>query len=485
MNTVDVASCHVAVPGGMAAPSLKRRWGMRACLILVVCAFLACLVRNWVVDESMADVFQFGPFQQTMWVLVLVLTVTHVAAVLWRLMLVMNYRPTPPAGDAELPTVTVIVPAYNEGSGVLSSLTSVAASDYPPEKLQIIGVNDGSRDDTWDWMCRAGVELGSRLELVNCPVNRGKRHALDEGFRRSRGQVLVTIDSDSVITRETLRCLVSPFVREANVGAVAGNVRVWNVDSGMIPRMLDVSFCFSFDFMRASQSRVNTVMCTPGALSAYRRDLVLKVLPEWLGQTFMGQPSVIGEDRALTNFILREGAHVVFQRNAVVFTVVPTQYRALCGMFLRWARSNVRETLHMTTFAFRRFRATPASGARINLLLQWSSMLVSQLLLVPLLFQCCINPLTNGLSVVTCAMTVALIPAFFYLMRTRTLNGLWAVQFAVFWLLALSWINLYALVTPHHSGWLTRQTVTGVVPRRWARRRPAAVHPAESLVGAG
>ncbi|MBU2547874.1 MAG: glycosyltransferase family 2 protein, partial [Proteobacteria bacterium] len=144
----------------------------------------------------------------------------------WRLALYKAYQPAPTWPDKWLPSVTVIVPAYNEGRQVLDTLRSVAASDYPPEKLQIISVDDGSRDDTWSWMRRAEAELGSRIELLRLPVNQGKRRALYEGFKRSRGDVLVTIDSDSLIENRTLRHMVAPFCQDPQVGGVAGNVRV-------------------------------------------------------------------------------------------------------------------------------------------------------------------------------------------------------------------------------------------------------------------
>jgi hyaluronan synthase len=130
---------------------------------------------------------------------------------------------------------------------------------------------------------------------------------------------------------------------DERVGAVAGNVRVENSNRGALPMMMDTAFVFSFEFIRAGQSVINTVMCTPGALSAYRGSVLLKVLNEWLGQTFMGRRANIGEDRALTNLILREGYLTRFQKNALVYTEVPMTYRNLYKMLLRWARSNVRE----------------------------------------------------------------------------------------------------------------------------------------------
>jgi hyaluronan synthase len=378
------------------------------------------------------------------------------AALVWRVYLVYTYRPAAPCPDRDLPLCSVIVPAYNEGAQVLYTLRSVAASDYPADRLQIISVDDGSKDDTWRWMKQAETELGDRVTLIRLRKNSGKRRALYEGFQRSQGEILVTIDSDSEVDASTLRHLVSPFVHDPMVGGVAGNVRVLNTKSGIIPKMLDVSFTFSFDFIRASQSRVNTVMTTPGALSAYRRSVVGPVLNQWLHQTFFGQPANIGEDRALTNLILKHGYHVHFAKNAVVYTEVPTAYVGLAKMFLRWARSNVRETIVMAGFIFKRFRRTPALGARINLLLHLHRMTIGEMLKLWSLTIMFAFPTLFFFNMFTGAVMFSMIPGLFYLSRRKDSNFLWAIPYSLFWLVGLSWISLYALFTPHRTGWLTR-----------------------------
>src|SRR5690606_4189048 len=183
--------------------------------------------------------------------------------------------------------------------------------------------DDGSKDDTWQWMLKAKETLGNRLDIYKQPHNKGKRHALYRGFNLGTGEIFVTVDSDSVVKPDTLKNLVSPFVTNKNCGAVAGNVQVLNNDKAIIPKMLNVSFVLSFEFMRSAESSLGSVLCTPGALSAYRSEAVFACLPQWISQTFMGQPSDIGEDRAMTNMILKQGYHVLFQRNAYVFTNVP------------------------------------------------------------------------------------------------------------------------------------------------------------------
>ncbi len=410
--------------------------------------------------EALRDV-QFQMRQQH-WGLVLLISgavfaVINLMAFVWHLVLFFRYRPVAACSNKKLPRCTVIVPAFNEGRQVQVTLRSLAASDYPAEKLEIIAVDDGSVDDTWYWMCAAEQELAGRITTIQLPKNRGKRHALFAGFARATGDVLVTVDSDSVVDTDTLRQLISPIVKDSRVGAVAGNVRVLNRQEGIIPRMLDVLFVFSFDFIRAGQSKLNSVFCTPGALSAYRRDIVDRVLPEWITQTFLGRTANIGEDRAMTNLILREGYHVNFQQNATVWTNVPTHYKNLCKMFLRWARSNIRETLTMCRFAFRRFRCSSMLGTRINLLLQLLSLTKSQVLLVATYIILVAHPSRLGLHTLTMILVTSIPTALLYFWRCKSSEGLWAFAYGVFWFFGLFWITPYALATPHRTGWLTRQ----------------------------
>ena len=258
------------------------------------------------------------------------------------------------------------------------------------------------------------------------------------------------------LSLRTIRCLVAPFVRNAKVGAVAGNVRILNLKEGIIPRMLDVNFAFSFDFLRVSQSMVNTVMCSPGALSAYRSDLVRQVLPQWIYQKFLGRPANIGEDRAMTNMILKLGYYVHFQSTAVVYTKAPTGYRGLCKMFLRWARSNIRETLVLTRFVFTPFRKGPMLGARINLLLGLMSLTVGQCMKLVLLGWLVSMPEILGVRMLLGAVSAGLLPFLFFIYRYRSSDALWAFAYSVFSVTGLWWIALYASVTPQKTGWLTR-----------------------------
>ena len=370
-----------------------------------------------------------------------------------------KYKPVTSVTDQELPTCTIIVPAYNEGKQVWDTLMSLDKSDYPKDKLQLLAIDDGSLDDTWDWMVDAKKQLGDRLEIYKQPKNKGKRHALYRGFNLGTGDIFVTVDSDSIVTKDTLRNLVSPFVANKNCGAVAGNIRVLNNKSKMLPKMLDVSFVMSFEFVRSAESNLNSVLCTPGALAAYRSTAVFKVLPEWINQTFMGQPSDIGEDRAMTNMILKQGDHVLFQSNAIAYTNVPEEYLGLYKMFIRWGRSNVRENLEMAKYVFTNFREGNKLGTRLLFFSQFSKLIMSYPLIIFMLFFVIVHPLLFFGSTLVSILILSTFSLLFFTKKYKTYQGFWAYSYSILYTFGLFWITPYAIATANRRGWLTRGLV--------------------------
>lgn len=425
--------------------------------ISIALALVAALaVITWAQYEDVIDRLRELPLGRMFVFLAMGLMFVTAAELVWRVVLVARYRPQPGCIDSQLPRCTVIVPAYNEGKFVYETLRSIAASDYPLGKLFVIAIDDGSKDDTWQWIRLAASEYPAMIRPMKMQKNSGKKFALYEAFQHAIGDIIVTIDSDSIVESQTVRNLVSPIVRDSRVGAVAGNVRVLNQNEGVIPRMMDISFAYSFDFIRASQSETNTVFCTPGALAAYRRDVVMECLPEWLTQRFMGRLSTIGEDRAITNLIVKRGYHSLFQRNAMVYTKVPTGYKGLCRMLLRWGRSNIRENWDMSKFLFGRFRSTPATGARVNLALEWLNMTIGEIIKLVVIFYFVFQPDLFGLRMLIATAIGASIPALFYAIRHRSTNALWSYAYSIFWLVGLWWIGIYSTITLHKNGWLTR-----------------------------
>jgi hyaluronan synthase len=371
-----------------------------------------------------------------------------VRTILW-----FRYRPEDPVTMDRAPSLTVIIPAFNEGAMVGQAIDSVALARYPAEKLEIFVVDDGSTDDTWVHIEAAVKRHGDRVTAVRFPQNQGKRAALAEGFRRARGEVIATIDSDSVIERDTLLNLMGPF-RNPRIGAVAGKVLVLNRQQGMIPRMLHVRFVLSFDLLRAVQSTYGTVLCCPGALSAYRTSVVRDVLDTWMSQTFMGVPCTYGEDRAMTNLIFEKGFDSAYQGSALVWTVVPTTYSKLCKMFLRWDRSFIREE---TRFARLVLKRPPRSRllALLEMVVTDLRYPVSYFALVMLCILVWQRPLIL-VRVLVAIGAMALLNMVYYFQSERSADLLYGVLYAYFAFFGLFWIFPYALVTLRTRGWLTR-----------------------------
>lgn len=380
-----------------------------------------------------------------------------ISFLLYNVYLYFQYKPIESVSDELLPTCTVIVPAYNEGNLVYETLKSIANSDFPKHKLQILAIDDGSKDDTWNWMQKAKSELGDKIVIFQQPENKGKRHALYRGFNMGTGEIFVTIDSDSIIKPDTLRNMVSPFVVDENCGAVAGNVRVLNNKNAILPKMLNVSFVMSFEFVRSAESQLGSVMCTPGALAAYRSSAVFECLPEWINQTFMGAASDIGEDRAMTNMILKQGQKVLFQQNAIVLTDVPEQYKGLYKMFIRWGRSNVRENLEMAKYVFTNFKTESKVGTRLLFTNQFLTIVMTYPFLLFMLYFIVIHPLLFLSSTLLGILIFSSFPVFFYAKKYNAAESLWAYAYSVLYTFGLFWISPYAIATAGKSGWLTRE----------------------------
>ena len=367
------------------------------------------------------------------------------------------YKETPLVDEAELPFCSVIVPAYNEGKGVFAALESICQNGYPDNRLEIIALNDGSIDDTLKWMNMAAEKHPHLIRVIDLKKNRGKRFALYQGIYAAKGGFIITIDSDSMLDKDALKYMIAPLVRNENVAAVSGNVKVANIANGIMPPMLDACFTFAFDFIRSGQSVFKRVFCTPGALSAYRKAALMPVLDEWLNQTFMGRPAGIGEDRALTNLLLREEHDIVMQRSAAIYTNVPETYQGLCKMLLRWERSNIRENFDMFKFIFKNFQFTDVK----RWFMLWTLFQYTLMVMLPILliwFSLYNVYITNGrilLSILAMSVLWSTIPATINMQRDFRL--VWGSYiYGVFNVFTLFWVIPYAFFTIGKSQWLTR-----------------------------
>jgi len=370
-----------------------------------------------------------------------------------RTLLWVRYRPVAAVSPDEAPRMSIIIPAYNEGMMVRKAVDACARAEYPRDRLEIIVIDDGSTDDTWTHVDAAQRERTDLVQAVRLPANAGKRAALAAGFARATGEILVTVDSDSLVERGALLAIAGPF-RNERVGAVAGKVCVLNRFQSILPRMLHVRFVLSFDFLRSVQSTYGTVYCCPGALSAYRASVVQALAPAWLHQRFLGEVCTIGEDRALTNDMLAAGYQAVYQRTAVVQTLAPETYRKLCRMFLRWDRSYIREEIRLWRIMWK----LPFPAMALTLIETTVTNLrypVAYSSLGLMLYLSVQDPLT----VVRLLISIGIVSIFYslyFLHSERSREFFYGILYAYFHFVSLLWIFPYALATVRNRSWMTR-----------------------------
>ncbi len=363
------------------------------------------------------------------------------------------YKPYPPAAGP-WPALTVIIPAYNEGAMVEKAIAAVATSDYPADRLEIICIDDGSQDDTWFYIQRAQRRYPDLLRPIRFGANRGKKEGLYAGFTRGRGDIFVTIDSDSIIAPDALRHLVAPLMHDGRIGAVAGNVKVHNRHQSLMGKMQGVRFV-NLDYLRASQSLYRAVICTPGSLSAYRRTALLPQLEAWRRQTFLGAPCHHSEDRALTNFILRGGHYTYYQRTALVYTLVPQTYTGVCRMYLRWERGNVRESFVQLGYLFTRYREKYRLLPMVEFFLAQLEYPLTLLFFGLMLASLAVYPLIL-IKLLAILGVVSLVNLIYYLWLERYLEFIYGVIYTYYAFFLLQWIYPYACLTVRNRHWLTR-----------------------------
>lgn len=353
--------------------------------------------------------------------------------------------------NSDYPSVSFVIAAKNEEESIYKTIAECLNSDYPAP-IECIVVDDGSDDQTKAEMLRARDELGTShpVTVISFAKNRGKREAMAEGVLVATGEVIVFVDSDSFVAKDGIKHLVEHFLSDPKVAAVAGNTGIVNEQTNMLTRMQSARYSISFDIFKACESVFGAVTCCPGCFSAYRRDALMTVLDDWRNQTMLGTRSTFGDDRSLTNFILRKWK-VVYCNQAKARTIVPAKYHQFMNQQLRWKKSWIREGLMAATFIWRK-NFIAAFSFYTNLLLPILSPLVVfyTLLVVPFFFHQVPNVFIAGV------VSLSLLYGLFNYWQTQNRYWFYAVPFSIFYMVVLVWQMPYAVYKLRDTKWGTR-----------------------------
>lgn len=269
-----------------------------------------------------------------------------------------------------LPTVSILVPAYNEQATIVESVRSLLNLNYP--NVEIVVVNDGSRDETLLRMMNAyrmrrcersaysnqidHAKINQVYESVDHAnlvfidkENGGKADALNAGINAAKGELVASVDADSLLDKDSLRRVVATFLENPGTIAVGGMVRIVNgctvengqvtsvgLSSNLLVNLQTVEYLRAFILGRLSWSEIRTLMLISGAFGVFDRQALLE----------MGgyESETVGEDFELVVRVHRhfceQGKNygVKFVPNAVCWTQAPSDVRSLIRQRIRWQR---------------------------------------------------------------------------------------------------------------------------------------------------
>ncbi|MEM3369296.1 MAG: glycosyltransferase [Candidatus Micrarchaeia archaeon] len=229
------------------------------------------------------------------------------------------------------PTVSFIIPAYNEEETIVETINSVLKSDYPKNKLEIIVVNDGSSDGTAD-VVRSIKD--KRVKLIN-KKNSGKADSLNRGIKEAKGEIIVTLDADSYIEKNSLRKMISYF--KDDVAAVTSAVKVRERENmTFLEKLQRLEYLFTI-FNRRLFAMINGVYVTPGPFSAFRREIF-----DIVGGF---DPNNIMEDQEIALRIQAANYKIESCMDAVVYTDVPKDFSSFMKQRERWHRGGFRNVM--------------------------------------------------------------------------------------------------------------------------------------------
>ena len=366
---------------------------------------------------------------------------------------------TVPIREDFTPGVSIIVPCFNEQEWINRTILSCINQSYPAEKLEVIIVDDGSTDnsvakiqETIDSVAAiVGEKVRERLFYLVQEQNGGKREALIRGALAAKHELVVFVDSDSFVDPFAIYNLVQPF-QDERMGGVSGRTDVANTYTNVLTKMQAVRYYIAFRIMKAAEGYFDAVTCLSGPLSCYRKELVLQHKDAWLNQKFLGQKATFGDDRSLTNFILREH-RTGYQDTAVCSTIVPNTYSMFLKQQMRWKRSWLRESLIAARFMWKK-EPFMALSFYMGLLVPVAAPIVVlyNLVYVPAVYRVFPTTFLVGLLMMALMMSMAQL----FLRKSSTwIFGMW---FCLYYEAVLLWQMPVAWFTFWKSEWGTRMT---------------------------
>ncbi len=249
-------------------------------------------------------------------------------------------RPVTNAPNGKWPRVTILVPVYNSADVLGACLDSVRAQNYPTELFEILCIDNGSTDNSFEaFSWQQEVPFAGSLQWIST-FHQGKPWALNVGIHHARGQYIVNLDSDVVLHPDAIANMVAAFENDPDLIAATGAVEIAPEPGkggfiGVVRECEFQEYYFAFNVGRRFQSASRSLFTLAGAFSAFRREVLFS--------THLYDTGTVGEDAYMT-FELQE-AHpdkrVSVVTSAVCYTDPIPNLKALYAQRTRWQRGEI------------------------------------------------------------------------------------------------------------------------------------------------
>lgn len=363
------------------------------------------------------------------------------------------------------PIVSVVMSCFNEGEAVYKTIESMRASNYPIEKLEILVFDDCSKDDSFIWIQKAAADFPNVIGRQS-KKNQGKAHNVLDAVAISKGEIIVSVDSDCVFEPNAILELMACFT-DKKIAAVGGRVGVRNANENWLTRFQCMAYAISFLLIKSSENIFRKIQCLSGPLVAIRRSCFEEIKHSVATRNFLGIKITNGEDRALTQMLLMRGYDTYLNCESICTTTVPTTVSQYAKQQLRWRRSAVGQYVQLlctlpTMLRHNGLLSCIFSVLPIFVLLSWNILLITVWLSG--------NILSSLMAIVLCHLTLGpCIAIVFYIyarksryadLKTISLYDLIFCRiFAAFWYpISTVVITLFALFTLDDGGWVTRES---------------------------
>lgn len=229
----------------------------------------------------------------------------------------------------EHPRVSVLIPAHNEERDLRDAVTSIYSNCY--ENLDVIVIDDASTDGTQDVIERLMVEYPT-LRVVRLTRNMGKANALNAALPMTRGEIIVTLDADSMLDEHAIEWAVWHFVNFPRVGAVTGNPRVRNRTT-LLAKIQTAEYASVISLIKRTQRLVGKLMTVSGVVAAWRKTAIVGA-GGW-------DPRSVTDDIDMTWRLETRFWDIRYEPNMLCWMLVPETLRGIWRQRLRWAQGGV------------------------------------------------------------------------------------------------------------------------------------------------